>query len=202
MVVIRGRVIKGKGGYGKAPHGPEVAAYFKNTPVKGTLNIALDQPVRLRHVKTLISMFWPSYIEGIPCLITRTSRTPLHVVEVISDEQLPYTRGDRVTLVIPRGYTLDLRPFTAQYGRSFMALGEHTGTNTKFTEGCWARFILSGAYLYKTLSGKHISHKRSSILCGDYVTLVIPRGYTLDLPSIHRTIWKIFYGFGLSLIHI
>ena len=40
-----------------------------------------------------------------------------------------------------------------------MALGEHTGTNTKFTEGCWARFILSGAYLYKTLSGKHISHK-------------------------------------------
>ena len=123
MVVIRGRVIKGKGGYGKAPHGPEVAAYFKNTPVKGTLNIALDQPVRLRHVKTLISMFWPSYIEGIPCLITRTSRTPLHIVEVISDEQLPYTRGD-------------------------------------------------------------------------HVTLVIPRGYTLDLPSIHRTIWKIFYGFG------
>ena len=123
MVVIRGRVIKGKGGYGKAPHSPEVAAYFKNTPVKGTLNIALDQPVRLRHVKTLISMFWPSYIEGIPCLITRTSRTPLHIVEVISDEQLPYTRGD-------------------------------------------------------------------------HVTLVIPRGYTLDLPSIHRTIWKIFYGFG------
>ena len=123
MVVVRGRVIKGKGGYGKNPHRPEVAAYFKNTPVKGTLNVALDQPVRLRHAQTPDFMFWPSYIDRIPCLITRTSHTPLHIVEVISDEQLPCTRGD-------------------------------------------------------------------------YVTLVIPRGHTLDLPSIHRTIWKIFYGFG------
>ena len=123
MVVIRGRVIKGKGGYGKAPHSPEAAAYFKNTPIRGTLNIALDQPVRLRHEKALNFVFWPSYIERIPCLIMRTSHTPLHIVEVISDEQLPCTRGD-------------------------------------------------------------------------YVTLVIPRGNTLDLPAIHRTIWKIFYGFG------
>ena len=120
---MRGRVIKGKGGYSKNPHRPEVAAYFKNTPIKGTLNIALDQPVRLRQAKALNSRFWPSYIEGIPCLITRTSHTPLHIVEVISDEQLPCTRGD-------------------------------------------------------------------------WVTLVIPRGCTVDLPSIHHTIWKIFYGFG------
>lgn len=108
MVVIRGRVIKGKGGYGKVSHGPETASFFKNVPVKGTLNIALDQPVRLRHAKALVPMFWPSYIEGIPCLITRTSHTPLHIVEAISDEQLPCMRGDHVTLVIPRGYTLDL----------------------------------------------------------------------------------------------
>ena len=120
---MRGRVIRGKGGYSKNPHRPEVAAYFKNTPVKGTLNIALDRPVRLRQAKALNSRFWPSYIEGVPCLITRTSHTPLHIVEVISDEQLPCTRGDRVTLVILRGCTV-------------------------------------------------------------------------DLPSIHHTIWKIFYGFG------
>ena len=123
MVVVRGRVIKGKGGYGKNPHRPEVAAHFNNTPIKGTLNIALDQPIRLRHEKKLISRFWPSYIEGIPCLITRTSHTPLHIVEVISDEQLPCRRSD-------------------------------------------------------------------------WVTLVIPRGCTVALPSIHHTIWKIFYGFG------
>lgn len=123
MVVVRGRVIKGKGGYGKGSHRPEIATYFKNTPVQGTLNIALDQPVRLRHEKAYNYMFWPSYIEGIPCLITRTSHAPLHIVEAIFDEQLPCTRGD-------------------------------------------------------------------------YVTLVIPRGCTLELPSAHRTIWKIFYGFG------
>ena len=147
MVVIRGRVIKGKGGYGKAPHGPEVAAYFKNTPVKGTLNIALDQPVRLRHVKTLTSMFWPSYIEGIPCLITRTSRTPLHIVEVISDEQLPYTRGDHVTLVIPRGYTLDLPSIHRTIWKIFYGLGR-----THWYEYKIYRRLLGPFYFVRRLS--------------------------------------------------
>ena len=123
MVVIRGRVIKGKGAYGKVPHGSEVAAYFKNIPVKGTLNVALDQPVRLRHAKALISMIWPSYIEGIPCLITRTSHTPLHIVEVISDEQLPSTHGGQVTLVIPRGCTVDLPPFHCTIWKIFYGFG-------------------------------------------------------------------------------
>ena len=35
-----------------------------------------------------------------------------------------------------------------------MAMGELTGTNTKFTEGYWARFILSGAYPYKIQKGQ------------------------------------------------
>ena len=112
MNVVRGYVIKGKGGYGKAPHNPKVEAYFENTPIRGSLNVALDSPVRLRHsarsIETPGSMFWPAYIEGIPCLMMRTSHTPLHIVEVISDVRLPHNRGDRVALVIPRGYTLDL----------------------------------------------------------------------------------------------
>lgn len=35
-----------------------------------------------------------------------------------------------------------------------MALEERIGTNTNFTEDSWARFILSGAYLYKILKGQ------------------------------------------------
>ena len=45
-----------------------------------------------------------------------------------------------------------------------MALEERIGTNTKFTEGCWGRFILSGAYPYKILSGKHTSNKSDILL--------------------------------------
>lgn len=128
MNVMRGRVVKGKGGYGKVPHSPKVAACFKNTPIRGTLNVALDEPVRLRYSARSLEMpgsmmFWPSYIEGVPCLIMRTPHSPLHIVEAISDVRLPCNRGD-------------------------------------------------------------------------FVTLVVPRGYIHDLPSIHRTIWKIFYGFG------
>ena len=44
-----------------------------------------------------------------------------------------------------------------------MALEEPIGTNTKFTEDCWARFILSGAYPYKILSGKHTSNKSDTL---------------------------------------
>ena len=40
-----------------------------------------------------------------------------------------------------------------------MALEERIGMNTKFTEGCWDRFILSGAYPYKILSGNYMSNK-------------------------------------------
>nr|QIJ55924.1 hypothetical protein mgb_00011 [uncultured bacterium] len=147
MVVIRGRVIKGKGGYGKASHSSEVAAYFQNTPVRGTLNIALDQPVRLRHAKALISMIWPSYIGGIPCLITRTSHTPLHIVEVISDEQLPCTRGDRVTLVIPRGCTVDLPPIHHTIWKVFYGYGR-----THWYEYKIYRRLLGPFYFVRRLS--------------------------------------------------
>lgn len=147
MVVVRGRVIKGKGGYGKVSHGQEVAAYFKNTPVKGTLNIALDQPVRLRHAKALISMFWPSYIEGIPCLITRTPHTPLHIVEVISDEQLPCTRGDRVTLVIPRGCTVEIPPVHRTIWKVFYGFGR-----TRWFQYKIYRRLLGPFYFIRRLS--------------------------------------------------
>lgn len=147
MVVIRGRVIKGKRGYGKGPHSSEVAAYFKNTPVKGTLNIALDQPVRLRRTKAFIPKFWPSYIEGIPCLITRTSHTPLHIVEAISDEQLPYTRGDYVTLVIPRGYTLNLPPVHRKIWKIFYGFGR-----THWYEYKIYRRLLGPFYFVRRLS--------------------------------------------------
>ena len=147
MVVIRGRVIKGKGGYGKASHAREVAVYFKNTPVRGTLNVALDQPVRLRHSKALISMIWPSYVEKIPCLITRTSHTPLHIVEVISDEQLPCTRGDQVTLVIPRGCTVDLPPIHQTIWKIFYGFGR-----THWYEYKLYRRLLGPFYFVRRLS--------------------------------------------------
>lgn len=35
-----------------------------------------------------------------------------------------------------------------------MVLEEPTGMNTNFTEGCWVRFISSGAYPYKILKGQ------------------------------------------------
>ena len=127
MVVIRGHVIKGKGGYGKVLHGPEVAAHFENPPIRGTLNVALAQPVRLRQsaasIETSDSIFWSADIEGVPCLIMRTPHTPLHIVEVITDVRLPCNRGDCVTLVLPHGHALDLPPLHRTIWKIFYGFG-------------------------------------------------------------------------------
>lgn len=160
MNVIRGYVIKGKGGYGKAPHSPKVAACFENTPIRGTLNVALDQPVRLRHgagnVEVLNSMFWPSYIQGIPCLIMRTPHTPLHIVEVISDVRLPYSRGDRISLVIPRGCTLDLPPNHRKVWALFYGLGR-----TRWYEYKIYRRLLGPFYFVRRLSIQDPNYSKS-----------------------------------------
>ena len=47
FVVLRGRVISGRGTASKIKgFGPEVIDFFGEPPVRGSLNLALDKPVR------------------------------------------------------------------------------------------------------------------------------------------------------------
>ena len=97
--VLNQRVLKGRvvGGYGTASlwgRGPgPISDVLGAFPYPGSLNIALDQPVRFRPEHTAIPQegriyYWEAKISGFRCLIARRNSYALHFIEVIAERRL------------------------------------------------------------------------------------------------------------------
>lgn len=90
FVTLRGRVIGGRGTASKIKgFGAEIINFFGEPPVRGSLNLALDKPVRLDPEQVELkggrrSFFWASEIDGMRCLITRARGHPLHIIEIVA----------------------------------------------------------------------------------------------------------------------
>ena len=100
FVTLRGRVIGGRGTASKVKtFTAEVVNFFEELPVRGTLNLALDKPVRLdpgqiEFMGGKRAFFWACEIDGMRCLITRAKGHPLHIIEIIA----PYKLRDKFQL--------------------------------------------------------------------------------------------------------
>ena len=87
---LRGRVISGRGTASKIKSfTAEVVNFFGEPPVRGSLNLALDKPVRLdpeqiEFMGDKRAFFWACEIDGMRCLITRAKGHPLHIVEIVA----------------------------------------------------------------------------------------------------------------------
>ena len=90
LKTIRGRVISGRGTASKIKaFSAEVIDFFGEPPVRGSLNLALDKPIRfdperVEFVRGKRSFFWAGEIDGMRCLITRAKGHPLHIVELVA----------------------------------------------------------------------------------------------------------------------
>ena len=89
-VTLRGRVISGRGTASKIKgFGAGVIDFFGEPPVRGSLNLVLDKPVRfdpeqIEFAKRKRAFFWAGEINGMRCLITRLKGHPLHIIEIIA----------------------------------------------------------------------------------------------------------------------
>ena len=94
FVILRGRVISGRGTASKIKgFSAEIINFFGKSPVRGSLNLALDNPVRFDPEQVEFqggrrSFFWVGEIDGMRCLITRAKGHPLHIIEIIAPCQL------------------------------------------------------------------------------------------------------------------
>ena len=90
FVTLRGRVISGRGTASKVKtFSAEVIDFFGELPVRGSLNLALDKPIRFDPDQAEFmggkrTFFWAGAIGGMRCLITRARGHPLHIVEVVA----------------------------------------------------------------------------------------------------------------------
>ena len=88
FVLLRGRVISGRGTASKTKtFTAEVIDFFGEPPVHGSLNLALEKPVRFDPEQVEFpggkrAFFWAGEIEGMRCLITRAKGHPLHIIEI------------------------------------------------------------------------------------------------------------------------
>jgi hypothetical protein len=90
MAILTGTVCSGRG-LAKdrlAPFGEHIRQHLGATPIPGSLNVLLTQPVSLHHSRYVIAtkgrVFWPVSINGVDALVHRWKYCPLHVVEVVS----------------------------------------------------------------------------------------------------------------------
>lgn len=90
FLTLRGRVISGRGTASKIKaFTAEVINFFGKSPVRGSLNLALDKPVRfdpeqIEFMGGQRAFFWTCEIEGMRCLITRAKGHPLHIIEIVA----------------------------------------------------------------------------------------------------------------------
>ena len=116
-IVLRGRVIRGRGTASKIKDfGAEVIDFFGEPPVRGSLNLALNQPVRFDPGKAEFlggerSFFWAGEIDGMRCLITRAKGHPLHIIEIIAiprlREKYQLSDGDWFELKVARDIVVE-----------------------------------------------------------------------------------------------
>ncbi len=118
FVILRGQVISGRGtaSRSKVKESP-VSDFFGELPAPGSLNIALERPVRFDPEKVAFpggprAYYWPAEINGSRCLITRANGHPLHIVEILSPyrlrEKFQLKNGDSVEIKAPSNLIMDL----------------------------------------------------------------------------------------------
>lgn len=114
MILRKGRVSSGRG---KASNqldwgDSDLAELLGNIPVRGTLNLVLEEPVDLVWPPDLVmnggrAFFWLSMIGKLPCLAYRWKTCPLHIVEIVSAvglrETLRLSDGTIVEICLPTG---------------------------------------------------------------------------------------------------
>ena len=117
LIILRGRAIRGRGTASKIKDfGAEVIEFFGEPPVRGSLNLALNRPVRFDPEKAEFlggerSFFWAGEIDGMRCLITRAKGHPLHIIEIIAiprlREKYQLSDGDWFELKVARDIVVE-----------------------------------------------------------------------------------------------
>lgn len=117
-VTLRGRVISGRGTASRAKvRESPVSDFFGELQAPGSLNIALEKPVRFDPEKVAFpggsrAYYWPAKINGSRCLITRAKGHPLHIVEILSPyrlrEKFQLKNGDSVKIKASSNLIVDL----------------------------------------------------------------------------------------------
>ncbi len=90
FIALHGRVISGRGTAAKIKaFATEVIDFFGEPPTRGSLNLALDKPVRfdpgrIEFMGGKRAFFWAGEIGEMRCLITRAKGHPLHIIEIVA----------------------------------------------------------------------------------------------------------------------
>ena len=123
-VALRGRVISGRSTASKVKtFAAEVVKFFGELPARGTLNLALDKPVRFDPEQVECTggkraFFWACEIDGMRCLITRAKGHPLHIVEIVAlcklRDRFQLHDGDWMELKVSRDIVIDDLPWSTR----------------------------------------------------------------------------------------
>lgn len=118
FVILRGHVISGRGTASRSKvRASPVSDFFGELQAPGSLNIALERPVRFDPEKVAFpggsrAYYWPAEINGSRCLITRAKGHPLHIVEILSPyrlrEKFQLKNGDSVEIKTSSNLIVDL----------------------------------------------------------------------------------------------
>ncbi len=117
LMILHGRVISGRGTYSKRPPPPPLIKFFGKHPERGTLNLALDEPIRFNPVLVELMLgenafFWACEIGGMRCLVARAKGHPLHIIEIIAPcrlrDMFQLNDGDNLELQVSGGILEDL----------------------------------------------------------------------------------------------
>lgn len=118
FVTLRGRVMSGRGTASR-PRVSEspISDFFGELQASGSLNIALEKPVRFDPERVAFpgghrAYYWAAEINGSRCLLTRAKGHPLHVVEVLSPyrlrEKFKLKNGDSVEIRVSSSLIMNL----------------------------------------------------------------------------------------------
>ena len=117
FVTLRGRVISGRGTAAQIKaFTAEVVDFFGEPPARGSLNLALDQPIRfdpeqIEFMGGKRAFFWACKIDGMRCLITRAKGHPLHIVEIVAPcklrDRFQLHDGDWMELKVSRDTVIE-----------------------------------------------------------------------------------------------
>lgn len=117
LAALRGRVVSGRGTASKIKgFSTEIINFFGEPPVRGSLNLALDKPIRFDPEQVELkggrhSFFWAGEIDGMRCLITRAKGHPLHIIEIVAPcklrDKFQLHDGDWLELQVSRDILIE-----------------------------------------------------------------------------------------------
>lgn len=124
FVLLRGRVISRRGTASKIKtFTAEVIDFFGEPPVRGSLNLALDRPIRfdpkqIEFMGGKRAFFWTCEIDGMRCLITRAKGHPLHIIEIVAPcklrDKFQLNDGDWFELKVSRDIVIEGLPWSTR----------------------------------------------------------------------------------------